>query len=327
MIDRRPRAPVARSSARCAIAERASWREHELDRVVVEEALVLLDERVLRLEQDADQILLVERVDGRHDGEAADELGDEPVGDQVLGHHLREEILRRAVLARAELGAEADRVSADAALDDLVEVGERPTADEQDVRRVDRQELLVRVLAPTLGRHARNGALEDLEQRLLDTLAAHVARDRRVVGLARDLVDLVDVDDPGLGLLHVEVGGLDQLQQDVLDVLADVAGLGQRRGVGDGERHVQDPAPASGRAASCRSRSGPGAGCSTWRAPPRSRSAPPSARACSGCRPPPTACASPPPGRRRSRSGRRRSPSAWAGCRDRAGREWSAPRR
>jgi hypothetical protein len=73
-----------------------------------------------------------------------------------------------------------------------------------------------------------------------DALARHVARDRRVVRLARDLVDLVDVDDPGLRLLDVEVGGLDQLQQDVLDVLADVAGLGQRRRVRDRERHVED---------------------------------------------------------------------------------------
>ena len=38
----------------------------------------------------------------------------------------------------------------------------------------------------------------------------------------------------------VEVGGLDQPQQDVLDILADVAGLGQRGGVGDAEGHVQD---------------------------------------------------------------------------------------
>jgi hypothetical protein len=76
---------------------------------------------------------------------------------------------------------------------------------------------------------------------LLHTLARHVARDRRVVRLARDLVDLVDVDDPGLGLLDVEVGGLDQLEQDVLDVLADVARLGERGRVGDRERDVEDP--------------------------------------------------------------------------------------
>ena len=81
---------------------------------------------------------------------------------------------------------------------------------------------------------------EDLQQRLLHALAADVAGDRRVVRLARDLVDLVDVDDPALGAADVEVGGLDQAQKDVLDVLADVAGLGQRGGVGDGEGNVDD---------------------------------------------------------------------------------------
>ena len=99
----------------------------------------------------------------------------------------------------------------------------------------------MRVLAAALRWHRRDGALEDLQERLLDALAGHVARDRRVVRLARDLVDLVDVDDPGLGLLDVEVRGLDELEQDVLDVLADVAGLGQRRRVRDRERDVEDP--------------------------------------------------------------------------------------
>ena len=97
----------------------------------------------------------------------------------------------------------------------------------------------MRVLAPALRRHRRGGALEDLEQRLLHALTGDVARDRRVLGLARDLVDLVDVDDAGLGLLDVVVGRLDQLEQDVLDVFADVAGFGERGGVGDRERHLQ----------------------------------------------------------------------------------------
>ena len=90
------------------------------------------------------------------------------------------------------------------------------------------------------GRHRGDRALEDLEEGLLDALAGDVARDRRVVRLPRDLVDLVDVDDPGLGLLDVEVG-LDQLEEDVLDVLADVAGLRERGRVGDRERDVEDP--------------------------------------------------------------------------------------
>ena len=173
-------------------------------------------------------------------GQAADELGDEPVVHEVLGEALLEDLALVAVDPRLDRRAEADALVADAPLDDLVEVRERAAADEEDVRRVDRQELLVRVLAPALGRHRRRRPLEDLQQRLLDALARHVARDRRVVGLAGDLVDLVDVDDPGLGLLDVVVGGLDQLEEDVLDVLADVAGLGQRRGVGDRERDVED---------------------------------------------------------------------------------------
>ena len=107
------------------------------------------------------------------------------------------------------------------------------------LRGVDLQEFLLRVLAAALRRHRGDRAFDELEQRLLHAFARHVTRDRRVVGLARDLVDLVDVDDAGLRLLDVVVALLQQLLDDVLDVLADVAGFGQRRGIGDRERHVE----------------------------------------------------------------------------------------
>ena len=84
---------------------------------------------------------------------------------------------------------------------------------------------------------------------------------RGVVALAADLVDLVDVDDAALGALDVVVGVLQQLDDDVLDVLADVTGLGERRRVRDRERHVQDPRERlrEERLAACRS--GRGARC------------------------------------------------------------------
>ena len=99
----------------------------------------------------------------------------------------------------------------------------------------------MRVLAPSLGRHVALRSLEDLEQGLLDALARHVPRDRRVVALAADLVHLVDVDDPALGLFLVATGRLVELEDDVLDVLADVARLGQRGRVRDRERDAQQP--------------------------------------------------------------------------------------
>src|SRR3546814_4715610 len=99
-------------------------------------------------------------------------------------------------LGALELGAEANPAGVGAALlDDLVEACERSADDEQDVAGVDLQELLLRMLAPALRRHAGHGALDQLEQRLLHALARHVAGDRRVLTLARDLVDLVDLDD------------------------------------------------------------------------------------------------------------------------------------
>ena len=91
----------------------------------------------------------------------------------------------------------------------------------------------MRVLAPALGWDGSNRAFDDLEQGLLDALAGDISRDRGVVRLAGDLVDFVDVDDAALGPGDVEVRRLDQVEEDVLNILADISGLGQGRGVGD----------------------------------------------------------------------------------------------
>ena len=118
------------------------------------------------------------------------------------------------------------------------------------------------MLAAALWRHRRDGALEDLEQRLLHALARHVPGDARILRLARDLVDLVDVDDAPLALRDVELAGLEQPHQDVLHVLAPVAGLGER-GASAMVKGRRGCGPGSARAASCRRRSGRSAGCST----------------------------------------------------------------
>jgi len=63
----------------------------------------------------------------------------------------------------------------------------------------------------------------------LHALARDVASDRGVVGLAADLVDLVDIDDTALGAFDIVVGRLQQLENDVLDVLAIVKGTSRMR--------------------------------------------------------------------------------------------------
>ena len=68
------------------------------------------------------------------------------------------------------------------------------------------------MFATALRRHRGDGAFHDLEEGLLHALARYVARDRRVVGLAADLVDFVNVDDAALGTLDIVFGRLQQLR-------------------------------------------------------------------------------------------------------------------
>src|SRR5262249_38420204 len=155
--------------------------------VHLEELLELLHERVFRLREDVDERFLVELVERREHGQAADELGDEPELEEVLRLHLREELAELEVLLRLDVRAEAERALPDPALHDLLEADERAAADEEDVRRVDLEEVLLRVLAPALRRDVRDRALDDLEERLLHAFARDIARDARVVALSGDL--------------------------------------------------------------------------------------------------------------------------------------------
>ena len=140
---------------------------------------------------------------------------------------------------------EASGATPQAPLDNILDARERAGRDEEDAGSVNLQELLVGVLASARGRHGGDRALNDLQERLLDALAGHVARDRGVLGLAADLVDLVDVDDALLSLLDVTIGLLNEAQENVLHVLADVASLRQGGGVNDGERHVKQAGQAA----------------------------------------------------------------------------------
>ena len=136
--------------------------------------------------------------------------------------------------------AESHVVGGDARFDDALEPVERSAANEEHVGGIDLNELLVWMLATALRRHVGRRTFQNLEQRLLHAFAGDVARDRRVLALSCDLVDLVDIDDALLRPLHVVVGGLDQLEQDVLDVFTDVTGLRQRRSIRHRQGNVQN---------------------------------------------------------------------------------------
>src|SRR5262249_20633635 len=152
------------------------------------------------------------------DRQAAHELGDHAVLDQILGAGQRAQLVLVDVVLGGQLGAEAEALLTDAATHDVFQPVEGAGADEQDVGRVDLDQLLLRAIARPVGSDGRVLAFEDLEQRLLHALAADVPRDRRTAAFARDLVDLVDADDAALGLLDVAAGVAIERLDHALDV-------------------------------------------------------------------------------------------------------------
>src|SRR6185437_2739097 len=206
-----------------------------------EELLILTHDRVLRFSENLNQRISAQFFENRDYRHTADKLGDEAEFDQVHRLDLFEHIDVAPVAARAPRRftrrffwtAKPDRFRANPAPDDLLQADKCPATDEQDVGRVHRGELLVRMLSPALRRHIRDRAFEDLQQRLLHSFARYIAGNRRVLVLAADLVDLVDVNDSLLAALHVPIGILQEPEDDVLHILADVSRFGQRGRVHD----------------------------------------------------------------------------------------------
>ena len=193
--------------------------------------------------------MLVEFFEHTHHRQTANKLRNQPILQQVLRLGLTEQLcvalsanwchIRIQSIASGD-GLEAERLLADPAPDHLLQTDESSAADEENVGGVNSRKFLMRMLASTLRRNVCDGAFEELQQSLLDAFAGDVTRDGGVLVLAANLVDLVDVNDALLGAVDVTVGSLQQLQDDVLNIFADVAGLGQGGCVYDCERHVQN---------------------------------------------------------------------------------------
>ena len=133
--------------------------EIELHAVHLQELLILLDERVLRLGQDAYERIFIERFERHNDRKSPDELGNQAVLQQILRQDVAQRFPDVALHLRLDFCAEAHVLFAKTRLDDLLDAVECAAAQEQDIRRVDLNEFLVRMLAPTLRRYGSHRAL------------------------------------------------------------------------------------------------------------------------------------------------------------------------
>ena len=104
--------------------------------------------------------------------------------------------------------AKANGRPLDPPFDVLFDSGKGAAANEEDVLRVDGDELLLGVLSATLWWNAHLSPFEQFKQRLLNAFTAHVTGNRWVVALPGNLVYLVDENDAPFGCLHVKVSRL-----------------------------------------------------------------------------------------------------------------------
>ena len=66
------------------------------------------------------------------------------------------------------------------------------------------------MFAAALRRYAGDSAFHDFQQSLLHPFARNIAGDGGIVGLARDFIDLVNIDDAALRPLNIIFTGLQQ---------------------------------------------------------------------------------------------------------------------
>ena len=108
----------------------------------------------------------------------------------------------------------------------LFNADERTAHDKENVFRIHLDRRCLGMLALSACRELDHAALEHLEQRLLHALMPGVGGDGVVrTGLARDLVELVEVDDAVLRLLHVLVRRIVEIADGDLHICADKARL------------------------------------------------------------------------------------------------------
>ena len=97
------------------------------------------------------------------------------------------------------------------------------------------------MLSASLRWYGGDRTLNQLEQCLLNAFAGNIPGNRWVVGLAGDLVDLINVYDADLSFLDIVITFLEELLYDVLNVFTYIAGFCQGGCVSNSKRNVEFP--------------------------------------------------------------------------------------
>ena len=98
----------------------------------------------------------------------------------------------------------------------------------------------MRMLSAALRRNRCHCTLQDLQKCLLNTFTGNISCNRDILGLLRDLVDLIDINNTSFGFLNVIICCLNQFQQNILHIFTDITCFCQSCCICDSKWYIQN---------------------------------------------------------------------------------------
>jgi len=94
---------------------------------------------------------------------------------QILRLHVGKQLTKGFVMAGVQCRSKPHALAAHTALNELLQTMKGAATDEENLGRIDLEKFLLGMFASPLRRDTRHGPLKNLQERLLDALAGHVA--------------------------------------------------------------------------------------------------------------------------------------------------------
>mmetsp|Transcript_6440 Transcript_6440/g.12722 ORF Transcript_6440/g.12722 Transcript_6440/m.12722 type:complete len:458 (+) Transcript_6440:232-1605(+) len=242
VLRNRPQTPRPRPSIERHLRHllQRTLRSMELNPIHRKLKCILLNQRILRHRQNIHETLFIQPPRRYDDGETTYEFGDHAVLDEVFGYGVVEIFALdfEVVDVFFHFGAKADGGGIHAFVDDVFEAGEGSSADEEDVGGVDLDEVASGVFPSWLLGNIDDVALDDLQERMLNSLPGDIATDADISSRFANLVRFVEVNDSFLASFQILSAFEVELEQNTLNILANIPRLRQTRGIGNDQRDI-----------------------------------------------------------------------------------------
>ena len=137
------------------------------------------------------------------------------------------------------IGTEPHILFCTTAADSFFNTVKGTAANKENIRRVNLQHFLMRMLAAALRRHIGFRSFQDFQQCLLYAFAGNVSRNGRIFRLPGDFIDFINVNNAPFRSGNIEIRRLDQFEEAVFHVFTDITGFCKTGRIGNRKGNIQ----------------------------------------------------------------------------------------